>query len=268
MRFHLPWRGRRGAAAGRGRSRRSTRRRSRIGRRALLTWGALVLGAAAAMVFLFYFSAAFVVKDVQATGAREEVAESALQHAQIPHGRPLARVSEGRVRERVLEDPRIESVEVERDWPSSVTVAVTEREPAVALRGDGSTWLADDAGVVYEEVEDPSNKLPIISVRTDPTELDAATVTGLAELWRMRPDPDTLEGDLGAPSVGRDGSIEMDLGQVTLLWGPPTDNEKKWNVVTALVGQDTIDPQGALAMTIDVRVPGTPVVSGLPEATG
>lgn len=265
MRVGLPWRGRRGQGSARGRR---PGRPPRIGRRAPLVWSAVVLAAAAAMVFLFYFSAAFVVKDLQATGAREEVAASALEHAQIPQGRPLARVSEGRVSERVLEDPRVESVEVERDWPSSVTLVVTERDPAVALRGGGSTWLADDTGVVYEQVDDPSNKLPLIRLRSDPTELDAATVTGLAELWRLRPDPDTLEGDLGAPAVGRDGSVEMDLGQVTLLWGEPTDNETKWSVVTALLRQETIDPQGALAMTIDVRIPGTPVVSGLPEATG
>ncbi|WP_151524164.1 cell division protein FtsQ/DivIB [Serinicoccus kebangsaanensis] len=265
MKLTLPWR--RGAGPER-RGGAVRRRMAGVGRRTLLTWTAVVLAAAAAMVFLFFFSAAFVVKDLQATGAREEVTESALQHAQIPHGRPLARVSEGRVSDRVLEDRRIAAVEVERDWPSSVTLVVTEREPAVALRGGGTTWLADASGVIYEQVDRPSKKLPLITLRSDPTELDSDTVTGLAELWRMRPDPDTLEGDLGAPAVGSDGSIEMDLGQVTLVWGSPTDNEKKWNVVTALIGQETIDPQGALAMTIDVRIPGTPVVTGLPEATG
>ena len=257
----------------RSRSRRAggTKRRGRrvgLGRRALLLWTGGVLAAAAAMVFLFYFSIAFVVEDVQVTGGREEVQASALERAQIPHGRPLARVSEGRVSDRVLADPRIASVEVERDWPSSITLVVTERDPALALRGGGTTWLADASGVLYEQVERPSKKLPLISLRTDPTELDRETVTGLAEMWRTRPDPETLEGELGAPSVDRDGAVEMDLGQVTLLWGTPTDNEKKWHVVTALVGQETIDPQGALAMTIDVRIPGTPVVTGLPEATG
>ncbi|WP_298748116.1 cell division protein FtsQ/DivIB [uncultured Serinicoccus sp.] len=243
-------------------------RRVGLGRRTLVLWGGGVLAAAAAMVFLFYFSVAFVVEDVQVEGGREDVAASALEKAQIPQGRPLARVSEGRVSERVLADPRIASVEVERDWPSSITLVVTERDPALALRGAGTTWLADASGVLYEQVDTPSKKLPLIALRTDPTELDRRTVTGLAELWRTRPDPDTLEGELGAPSVARDGSVEMDLGQLTLLWGAPTDNEKKWHVVTALVGQETIDPQGALAMTIDVRVPGTPVVTGLPEATG
>lgn len=237
-------------------------------RRTLALFGGVVLALALAMVFLFFYSAAFTVKDVQVSGAREEVAASVLEHAQIPNGRPLARVSEARVGERVLEDLRVAGVELEREWPSTVRLVVTEREPAVALRGAGTTWLADPAGVIFEQVDTPSKKLPLISLRTDPQELSRETVTGLVELWRTRPDPDTLEGELSAPKVARDGSIEMEVGQVRLLWGTPTDNEKKWNVVTALMGQETIDPEGAAAMTIDVRTPGTPVVTGLPEATG
>ena len=119
-------------------------------RRTLLLWIGLVLALALGLVFLFYWSAAFTVKDVQVTGAREEVAASVLDRAQIPVGRPLARVSESRISERVLEDQRVSGVEVERDWPSGVTLVVTEREPAMALRGGGATWLADSAGAVYE----------------------------------------------------------------------------------------------------------------------
>ena len=239
----------------------------RLRRRTLLLWFALVLALALGLVVLFYWSSAFTVQEVEVTGAREEVAESVLERAQIPVGRPLARVSESRIHERVVEDQRVLGVEVEREWPSGVTLVVTEREPAMALQGGGSTWLADGAGEVYEQVEDPSNKLPLIELRTDPQDLDRATVTGLAELWRLRPDPAELEGDLTPPSVDRDGEIEMEVGQVTLVWGPPTDNELKWSVVTALIGQETIDPEGALPITIDVRIPGTPVVDGLPEST-
>lgn len=247
------------------------RMRGRLGglrRRTVLLWCAAVLALAGGMVFLFYYSAAFTVQDVQAEGARDEVAARAVELAQIPHGRPLARVSEARVSERVLEDRRIAGVEVERDWPSAVRLVVQEREPAVALRGDGATWLADASGVVFDEVDEVEEDLPVIALRGDPTGLDRETVTGLVELWQLRPDDEELEGELGAPRVDGDGSIEMEVGVVTLLWGPPVENEKKWNVVTALMGQETIDPQGGLEMTIDVRLPDAPVVTGLPEGTG
>ena len=39
-------------------------------------------------------------------------------------------------------------------------------------------------------------------------------------------------------------------------------------VSEALVGQESVDPQGAIPQTIDVSLPDTPVVSGLPPAVG
>lgn len=239
---------------------------SRWRTRSLLLWTALVLVLAGGLVFLFFFSAAFVVEDVRASGARDEVNSSALELAGLPEGRPVARVSAGRVSDRVLEDPRIASVEVQREWPSGVNLVVTERQPAIALRGRGSTWLADAGGVVYEEVDEASRRLPLISVRTDPPEVDEATVRGLVELWRTRPDPAALGGELEPPRLNGDGEVEMALQQVTLLWGAPIENEKKWQVVAALLEQETIDPEGAFPLTVDVRLPDTPVVTGLPAA--
>ena len=92
-----------------------------------------------------------------------------------------------------------------------------------------------------------------------------ATVSGLAELWRLRPDPAVLEGRLGAPQVAHDGEVTMKLDQVTIHWGPPEDNTKKWQVVQALIGQEAVDPQGAAPLTMNLRNPDAPVVSGLPE---
>lgn len=244
------------------------RRLTALRRRVLLVWALVVLALAGAMVFLFYFSAAFTVQNVTASGARDGVLESAIERAQIPHGLPMARVSQGEVSRRVLEDLRVAQVDLERDWPSDVRLVLQEREPAVALRGAGVSWLADGSGVVFEQVDEPGDDLPLIALRSDPTELDRETVIGLAELWQTRPEDDELGGELVAPNVDRDSSIEMEVGVITLLWGPPTENEKKWNVVAALIAQETIDPEGALEMTIDVRIPDAPVVTGLPESTG
>lgn len=244
------------------------RGRARPRTRALLRWLGLVALLAAGLVFLFFYSAAFVVKDVQVTGGRDEVQQSALSLAQIPQGRPLAKVSETRVSERVLADPRIAAVQVDREWPSGVVLTLTEREPALALRGGGETWLADASGEVYERDADPSSRLPLITLRDNPAELDRPTVTGLAELWRLRPDPAELEGDLAAPRVDRAGEVTMQVGRVKILWGAPTENDKKWQVVRALIGQETIDPEGERSVTIDVRLPDTPVVTGLPEQLG
>lgn len=239
-------------------------------RRPLLVGSAVVLALVAGLVFLFFYSRAFVVEEVTTTGGDEELQESALTLAQIPQGRPLARVSASRVTERVLEDMRVADLEVQRHWPSSVTLAVTPREPVLALRGGGQTWLADQEGVVYAEAEGEgeADDLPVVTVRgVAPPELDAATVTGVVELWRARPDADELDGgDPSAPQVDRHGAVTMSLGSVDILWGAPTDNAMKWQVVQALLAQESIDPEGEAPAAIDVTIPDTPIVTGLPAS--
>lgn len=239
----------------------------RAWRRALLRWGSLVAVLAASVVFLFFFSAAFVVEEVRVSGVEGEVAQSVEHHADIPHGRPLARVSESRLSERVLTgEPRVRSIVVDRQWPSTVVYAVELRQPALALRQGGTTWLADAAGVVYSSVEKKPKGLPAVSVSAPPQDLPRDTVRGLLELWSMRPKGPELEGELSAPKYAANGTVTMTIDQVTLEWGEPTEAEKKWKVVTALLGQDSIDPQGGIPQTIDVSLPETPVVTGLPPA--
>ncbi|MGD8149649.1 cell division protein FtsQ/DivIB [Ornithinimicrobium sp. Y1694] len=233
-----------------------------------LAWlGGLVGVLVAGLVFLFFYSAAFVVRDLSVTGVEGELADSVEAHAQIPHGRPLARVSQANVEARVLEDPRIASVEVIRDWPSGITLDAHPRKAALVLRQKDATWLADTNGVVFDEVSEPSRKLPSVRVSEPPTEMSEETVRGLVELWRLRPDPAELEGRLGTPRLASDGAVSMKVDQLTIVWGAPVEAERKWAVVKALVGQDSIDPQGGIPQTIDVSIPETPVVTGLPEAS-
>ena len=140
------------------------------------------------------------------------------------------------------------------------------REPALALRKGKQTWLADEGGVVFEQVDEASNKLPAVTVSEEPDDLDQETVRGLVELWRTRPDPAELEGELDTPRMDRSGAVTLTIDQLTVLWGQPTDTEKKWQVVRALVDQESIDPQGWAPQTIDVRTPDTPSVQGIPPA--
>jgi cell division protein FtsQ len=254
----------------RGRDQKRTKarvRRPRSWRRAVLGWGGLIAVLAAAVVFLFFWSAAFVVEDVKVTGVKGEVADSVVHHADIPHGRPLARVSESRVSERVLAgDTRVRSVTVERQWPSTVVYDVQLREPALALRQGSTTWLADAGGLVYDTARKTPKGVPTVRVSEAPEELSRETVQGLVELWATRPAKKELEGKLSTPRYAANGTVSLKIDQLTVEWGVPAESEKKWKVVSALLGQDSIDPQGGIPQTIDVSTPETPVVTGIPPA--
>ncbi len=235
--------------------------------RALLGWGVGVVVLAAAAVFLFFWSAAFVVDDVKVSGVEGEVADSVVRHADIPHGRPLARVSQTHVSERVLAgEPRVASVSVAREWPSSITYQVELREPALALRQGKTVWLADAGGVVYDEVAKRPKGVPVVNVSEEPHALPRETVQGLLDLFASRPKDKVLEGELSTPRYAANGTVSMKIDGLTVQWGEPTEAEKKWRVVTALVGQESIDPQGGVPQKIDVSAPSTPVVTGLPPA--
>ena len=233
-------------------------------RRTLVLWGGVGLALAAGLVFLFFFSAAFVVKDIAVEGAKGEVADSVVEAAMIPHGRPLARVSQANVRERVLADLRVADVTVRRHWPDAVTFEVTLREPALALQQGKEVWLSDAAGVVYGSATKAPKKVPLLQVTEAPDQLGEATVKGLVDLWATRPKNKALEGKLSTPVLAKNGTVTLQVDQLSIVWGPPVDAEKKWAVVTALVAQDAIDPTGAVPQTIDVSLPDQPVVTGLP----
>lgn len=241
------------------------RRRGSL-RRSLVVWGVVGTVLAAALVFLFYFSAALVVKDIAVKGAKGDLADTVVELARIPHGRPLARVSEPGVQERVLVERRIADVQVNRSWPSSITFEVTLREPALALRNGKTFSLSDAGGVVYDTASKAPKGVPVVQVSAAPDQLTAETVKGLNELLAARPDAKALGGRLGTPVLAADGTVTMKVEQLEIAWGEPVDTEKKWAVVTALTAQPSIDPQGAVPQKIDVTVPDQPVVTGIPPA--
>lgn len=235
--------------------------------RPVVLWTAGVTLLAAGLIFLFFYSSALVVNQVRVEGVSDEVADSVLERAAIPHGRPLARISTERVRERVLEDLRVADVTIDRDWPSSVTLVAAPREPALVLRQGDVRYHADADGVVYEETSSPAKDVPVVRTQEDPADLDRSVVRGLVQMWELRLDEERLRGDLGSLTLRRHGEVRFDIEQVRVLWGTPDQAEKKWAVIGALLAQETIDPRGALPLTVDVRTPDTPVVTGLPAAS-
>lgn len=103
----------------------------------------LILAALATWVVLN--SPVFAVRRVQVTGNDTLTARDVTRLAGVREGDSLFRLSADEVERRLLRSPWIAVAEVERRWPSSVTVRVTERT-AVALvedRGGAVTVAAD-----------------------------------------------------------------------------------------------------------------------------
>jgi cell division protein FtsQ len=241
------------------------RRAAQVRRRPWRYAGGLlaVLLLAAGVVYLFGFSPAFVVKEVHVEGAEGDFAEEVVAAAAVPQGVPLARVDTGAVATRVLEDLRVREVEVQRSWPSGITLVVEPRQPALAVSQSGKPMqLADASGVLYDTVKERPKGVPQVGVSSG--DVDPASLVGVLEMRAALPD-EILEDVRGMRITSR-GELRFDLGSVRVEWGPPEQATLKATVLGALLQQSSIDPEAENTISVDLSVPSTPVVTGMPLA--
>ncbi len=239
------------------------RKVGRSGRRRLLLWSSLVATLVAALVIVVGFAPVFVVEDVEVTGGPAPVMEGAQSNAQAPMGEPLARVDTSGIAERVLADMRIESVEVGRGWPSTVTIELTMRVPVAVLNQPKEPLrLLDAAGVAFEEVATRPRGLPQIAAPRG--KIDQISLAGALEAVASLGEP--LSEEVSGINVTADGDVRFTIGAIDVLWGRPDQAERKAAATRALLAQEAMDPDGEQSLTIDVTAPQTPVVTGLPLA--
>jgi hypothetical protein len=155
-------------------------------------------------------------------------------------------------------------VQVERSFPGTVRYVVEEREPlAVATTVDGRLAVLDGDGQVVEVVEgDPSTvDLPLLDGVVGPTEPGEGVGDDAAVLVRAARE---LPGGL-APVVASmrivDEGVELALVPTGVAHLGDADDLEGAYVALATV-LSAVAP--ACVGTIDVAVPATPVLTGVP----
>lgn len=242
-------------------ARRERRMRRRFARRAWARrWGfwkpalgivctLVVLGLGAWVV---WWSDVLAVDEVRVTGTSYLDEEAVLAAARVPNGQPLVRLDVDRVESRVEALAPVRAVEVRRELPGTVVIAVSERE-AVAVLEIGSEVMGIDAeGVVFREFRRPPKRLPRVrdlAGGDEESRKEAATVvTSL---------PADLAKEVRRVDVETIDQITLVLsGDRTVVWGSGENSAQKAAVLAALV-QASAD-----AKTYDVSVPGQPSHSG------
>jgi cell division protein FtsQ len=199
----------------------------------------------------------FVVRNVAVTGTHLVPAAEVRSAAAIPLGIPLIRVNGAAVARRVDRIPQVQSVHVSQDWPSGVTISVTERRPALAVANDGGYQLIDRHGVAIESVPRPPEGVPrlilppgtasLAPLRGSPAVYAAAQVVQELPRWIAR----TLAA-VQAPSA-TEVTLRLDHG-ITIVWGGTDRAAVKARELSVLMRTH--------ARTYDVSSPGTAVTSG------
>lgn len=187
-----------------------------------------LLGAAYTVVM---YSPLFDARTVSVRGTAQLTPQQVKDVAKVPHGRPLARVDLDAIRRRIAAIPRVESVSVERDWPHTVAIRVTERQVAVLLPDSGRFAEIDKSGVRFGTVDAAPQGVPIVNA--DPA-ADQEMLRGVAQVVGALPSAVAPRVRDITARTRDDIAITLDDG-VLVLWGGAEDSPRKAEVLSALM---------------------------------
>lgn len=214
----------------------------------VLTWGIVITVISVGLGLLLYFTPIMSVRNLVVDGLQAVPRDEVVAAAAVRTGTPLLQVDTDKVADRVATIPRVASVRVQREYPSSLRVTVVERV-AVAVKDlpDG-THLFDRDGVDFA-IAPPPPGVAYLDV-DNPGPSDPPTKAALQVLTALRPEVAGQVVRIAAPSVA---SITLTLsdGRV-VIWGTTDRTDEKAEKLAALLTRP--------GHTYDVSSPDLPTV--------
>jgi cell division protein FtsQ len=208
----------------------------------------LVIGVFGVAAWVLLGSRLLVVRHVEVVGTHLLPRDRVVGVARIHLGTPMIRLGAGAVRDRIEGIQEVEAVRVERSWPTTIRIVVTERVPVVVVPRGGRFQQYDRYGVLVVTTPARPPALPDLVVAT-PGPADAATWAALTA-WRSL--PPRLVRRLVAVEAPTTESITFRLsGGRTIVWGAAERAAEKLRLIDAL----SRTPAGRSARTIDVSSP-------------
>ncbi|MGF6881067.1 cell division protein FtsQ [Nocardia sp. GAS34] len=195
--------------------------------RRMLLWGLSVAVVGIALAAVAWFTPVLAVRSVVIEGLKTVPEKQVRDALQVPDGVSMLRLDTDAVARRVATVPRVREVRVQRVFPSTVRVTITERAAALYFDSPQGTHLLDDEGVEFA-IEPPPPGVPKLT--TDhPSDSDAVTRAAVQVLDATPPGLRPQVGGVVARSVS---DIELDLRDGrSVLWGGAADSVRKAAVV-------------------------------------
>ncbi|NUO56685.1 MAG: FtsQ-type POTRA domain-containing protein [Hamadaea sp.] len=207
-------------------------RRRRL--RAAAPWGigGVIVVLAGALVWLALQTSVLGVDLIRVTGVQVLSSDEVRAAAEVPKGTPLARVDTKSVARRIARLAPVESVDIGRSWPNTLTIKVVERTPVAVVPQDKKFAVVDRFGVVFLTVDDRPGDLPEMKL-AQPGPDNPETKAGLQVLSDLTPQ---LKSELVRVVVDAPARIRLELRKGrTIVWGDATQGEVKARVATALL---------------------------------
>ncbi|MGY5127451.1 cell division protein FtsQ/DivIB [Streptomyces nigrescens] len=221
--------------------------------------GTVLLGAFG--VWALYASDWLRAERVSTTGTKVLKPREVIAAADAPMNAPLASVDTDvlarRLRARL---PRIKTVEVERSWPHTIGLKVTERVPELLMRSGGKFVEVDAEGVRFATVGTAPKGVPLLEMAA--SDSPSLRRFGIDRLRRAAVEvaqdlPAVVHKDVHKVRVRSYDAITLELaGDRTVAWGSREQGPEKAKVLTALL------KAAPDARHFDISVPSAPAVSG------
>jgi cell division protein FtsQ len=214
----------------------------------LITGLVVVLVAFAAWVVLA--SSWLAADTVKVTGTSVLSQAAVRAKADVPIGKPLARIDTDAIAARVETLTPVQSVDVSRCWPHTVCIEVTERQAVAVVTKESKLYALDESGVLFRQYARAPAGLPSVhmtaTASTDALTEAARVVTAL---------PADLADRVGYVDVRTVDEISLHLRRgAVVVWGSADESSDKAEVLSALL---QAKPG---ASEYDVSAPGNPTV--------
>lgn len=208
-----------------------------------LPWLVWLIGVTAlALWWSLYQARWFVTENVTINGLSRLTAEQVAAAAAVPLNEPLISQDVNGIKKRLSAIPEIKVALVERGWPHTLIITITERNPVAVAATAGGFNLIDDEGKNAGAVTAPPPGLLVIAAAPDsPAMVEAIKV--LAQLpadWQVT----------GLAAASQDSVVVNLASGAQISFGTGEAADQKVKVAQALIKQNYL--------TINVSAPNAP----------
>ncbi|NPV60268.1 MAG: FtsQ-type POTRA domain-containing protein [Actinobacteria bacterium] len=168
----------------------------------------------------------------------------------------------------LLTEPYVESVEVSRHFPATVSLDVKERKPVGYVCQSGRFALVAVDGMVLESVEQAPPALAEIRVAGMPLLVPGTRLEseGFLQVASLLSSMDESLATLVSAAGSSGGMLFLEARGIKVLYGDLSELERK-NSITCLALAELVDRYGAVEY-IDVSFPDRPAIKPVAEEEG
>ncbi|MBK5110455.1 MAG: FtsQ-type POTRA domain-containing protein [Thermoleophilia bacterium] len=237
------------------------RKNARKRRRAWITVSlVLAVGLALAAGYQFWLrdSSLVEIRDLQIQGVTAETDQGEEITATVKQavgGMTTLHLDPGGLERDLARFPRVESADIEADFPNGATVTVGLRSDGSVLgTGEDAVLIATD-GTVLGPAGEAGGRLPVIA---DGESADGGRLEGpeLAQATVLGATPDEIRSFVERSEFGKNGvEVILSNGPV-LVFGDDSSVDQKWRAAASVIS----DPELTDAGYVDLSLPRRPAV--------